>query len=79
MNQVQESVQYQDCVKADVLNMYINHPYPSYSREERKNIFAAELCRYRFLGLEPFLAGAQSSTSVAEPATVFFPSPSISE
>ena len=59
MDQVQESSQYQDRVKADVLNMYMNYPYPSYSTEERKNIFAAELCRYRFLGLEPFLAGAR--------------------
>lgn len=48
-----------DSVKASVLRMYMEHPYPNYSAEERRNIFAAELCRYRFLGLESFLAGAR--------------------
>src|SRR5262249_49553446 len=41
------------------MKMYMGHPYPSYSEEERRNIFAAELCRYRFLGLEPFMFNAR--------------------
>lgn len=48
-----------DAVKDDVLKMYMSHPYPNYSKEERRNIFAAELCRYRYLGLENFLPGAR--------------------
>ena len=48
-----------DAVKHDVLKMYMSHPYPNYSKEERRNIFAAELCRYRYLGLEKFLPGAR--------------------
>ena len=48
-----------DHVKSPVLQMYMAHPYPNYSATERRQIFAAELCRYRFLGLEPFLRGAR--------------------
>jgi ubiquinone/menaquinone biosynthesis C-methylase UbiE len=48
-----------DHVKRPVLQMYMAHPYPNYSAAERRQIFAAELCRYRFLGLEPFLRGAR--------------------
>ena len=48
-----------DPVKNDVLKMYMSHPYPNYTKEERRNIFAAELCRYRYLGLEKFLPGAR--------------------
>jgi ubiquinone/menaquinone biosynthesis C-methylase UbiE len=50
---------FEDKVKPDVLRMYMGHPYPNYSKEERHNIFAAELCRYRYLGLEPFMRGAR--------------------
>lgn len=48
-----------DHVKSPVLQMYMAHPYPNYSAIERRQIFAAELCRYRFLGLEPFLRNAR--------------------
>ena len=48
-----------DNIKPDVLRMYLSYPYPNYSAAERAAIFPAELCRYRFLGLEPFLAGAR--------------------
>lgn len=48
-----------DHVKRPVLQMYMAHPYPNYSAAERRQIFAAELCRYRFLGLEPFLRDAR--------------------
>ena len=48
-----------DKVKGEVLRMYMRHPYPNYSAEERRQIFAAELSRYRFLGLEPFMPGAR--------------------
>lgn len=50
---------FNDKVKPDVLRMYMGHPYPNYSKEERRQIFAAELCRYKFLGLEPFMSGAR--------------------
>jgi ubiquinone/menaquinone biosynthesis C-methylase UbiE len=50
---------FKDKVKPDVLRMYMDHPYPNYTKEERQNIFAAELCRYRYLGLEPFMHGAR--------------------
>jgi len=46
-------------VKSHVLQMYMAHPYPNYSAAERRQIFAAELCRFRFLGLEPFLRDAR--------------------
>jgi ubiquinone/menaquinone biosynthesis C-methylase UbiE len=48
-----------DAVKMPVLKMYMEFPYPNYSREEREQIFAAELTRYRFLGLEEFLPQAR--------------------
>jgi ubiquinone/menaquinone biosynthesis C-methylase UbiE len=48
-----------DPVKGDVLRMYMRYPYPSYTAEERRQIFPAELARYRFLGLEPFMRGAR--------------------
>jgi ubiquinone/menaquinone biosynthesis C-methylase UbiE len=48
-----------DEVKAPVLEMYMKFPYPNYSKEEREQIFAAELTRYHFLGLEEFLPGAR--------------------
>jgi ubiquinone/menaquinone biosynthesis C-methylase UbiE len=50
---------FKDGVKPDVWRMYMDHPYPNYTRKERENIFAAELCRYRYLGLEPFMRGAR--------------------
>lgn len=48
-----------DAVKTPVLQMYMEYPYPNYSKEEREQIFAAELTRYRFLGLEEFLPRAR--------------------
>ncbi len=48
-----------DAVKIPVLKMYMEYPYPNYSKEERDQIFAAELTRYRFLGLDEFLPGAR--------------------
>lgn len=48
-----------DAVKMPVLKMYMEYPYPNYSKEERDQIFAAELTRYRFLGLEEFLPKAR--------------------
>lgn len=48
-----------DKVKKPVLEMYMEFPYPNYSKAEREQIFAAELTRYRFLGLESFLPNAR--------------------
>lgn len=39
--------------------MYLAHPFPQWSKEERKRRFALELCRYRFLGLEQAMRGAR--------------------
>jgi ubiquinone/menaquinone biosynthesis C-methylase UbiE len=39
--------------------MYLQHPYPNYSPAERAQILPAELCRYRYLGLEPYMPGAR--------------------
>ena len=50
---------YVDKVKGGVLRMYMQHPYPNYSADERRNILAAELSRYRFLGLEQFMPNAR--------------------
>lgn len=51
--------EFSDPVKSGVLQMYRRHPYPNYSAEERAQILPAELCRYRYLGLEPFLKNAR--------------------
>ena len=48
-----------DTVKKPVREMYMQHPYPNYSKEERQQIFGAELTRYKFLGLDTFLPGAR--------------------
>lgn len=48
-----------DKVKKSVLEMYMEYPYPNYSKTEREQIFGAELTRYRFLGLDKFLPGAR--------------------
>ena len=39
--------------------MYLRYPYPNYSAEELAQILPAELCRYRYLGLEPYMANAR--------------------
>lgn len=46
-------------IARDVVGMYMRHPYPNYSAAERRNIMAAELSRYRYLGLEPYLENAR--------------------
>lgn len=48
-----------DPVKSGVLQLYSRHPYPNYSADERARILPAELCRYRYLGLEPHMRGAR--------------------
>lgn len=48
-----------DPVKPSVLRMYMNYPYPNYNADERAQILPAELCRYRYLGLEPFMKNAR--------------------
>jgi len=37
----------------------MSYPYPNYNAEERAQILPAELCRYRYLGLEPSMKGAR--------------------
>ena len=48
-----------DAIKREVLEMYLRYPYPSYTADERRAIFPAELARYRYLGLESALPGAR--------------------
>lgn len=48
-----------DPVKSSVFRMYMSYPYPNYNAEERAQILPAELCRYRYLGLEPFMKDAR--------------------
>ncbi len=46
-------------IKSSVLSMYLAHPYPQWSKEERKGRLAFEICRYKFLGLDEFMPGAR--------------------
>lgn len=46
-------------IKRSVLQMYMAHPYPQWTREERRARLASELCRYRFLGLADAMRGAR--------------------
>jgi ubiquinone/menaquinone biosynthesis C-methylase UbiE len=46
-------------IKRNVLDMYMAHPFPQWSTEERHRRLAYELCRYKFLGLEDALRGAR--------------------
>ena len=39
-------------IKRSVLEMYLAHPFPQWTTEERHRRLGAELARYRFLGLE---------------------------
>jgi ubiquinone/menaquinone biosynthesis C-methylase UbiE len=48
-----------DGIKQPVLEMYMKFPYPSYSKQEREQIFGSELTRYRFLGLDKYLPNAR--------------------
>lgn len=59
MNQAEEKQQFRDGVKGSVLGLYMNHPYPNLSKEEREKIFARQLCNYRYLGIEKFMPGAR--------------------
>lgn len=43
----------------DVLAMYLQHPFPQWTAEERRHRLSAELCRYRYLGLEQAMPGAR--------------------
>ena len=46
-------------IKEEVLNLYMSHPFPIWDKKERKHRLSAELCRYRFLGLENAMPGAK--------------------
>lgn len=46
-------------IKRSVLEMYMAHPFPQWSKEMRHTRLAQELCRYRFLGLEQAMKGAR--------------------
>ena len=46
-------------IKRGVLAMYMAHPFPQWSTEERARRLAFEICRYKFLGLDQVLPGAR--------------------
>lgn len=46
-------------IKRSVLAMYMAHPFPQWSKEERYGRLAFEICRYKFLGLDEFMPGAR--------------------
>lgn len=46
-------------IKQSVLGMYLAHPYPQWSCEERQGRLAFEVCRYKFLGLDEAMPGAR--------------------
>jgi SAM-dependent methyltransferase len=47
-------------IKRDVLNMYLDHPFPRWSKEERERRFHVdEYPRYHYLGLTEAMAGAK--------------------
>jgi ubiquinone/menaquinone biosynthesis C-methylase UbiE len=46
-------------IKEEVLNLYMSHPFPMWDKKERRHRLSAELCRYRFLGLENAMPGAK--------------------
>lgn len=46
-------------IKESVLRMYLSHPFPLLSREERHAQLPWEICRYRYLGLDQHMPGAR--------------------
>jgi len=46
-------------IKNQVRDFYRAHPFPQWTREERRRKLGAELSRYRFLGLEDAMKGAR--------------------
>lgn len=46
-------------IQRSVLELYLAHPFPQWTPEVRRARLAAELCRYRFLGLEEAMRGAR--------------------
>jgi len=46
-------------IKRNVLGMYMAHPFPQWSTEERRRRLAFEICRYKYLGLDEVLPGAR--------------------
>ena len=46
-------------IKKDVLALYKSHPFPRWNHGERQHRLSAELCRYRFLGLEDAMKDAR--------------------
>lgn len=46
-------------IKQEVLRLYLDHPFPQWTREEREHRFCAELLRYHCLGLADAMKGAR--------------------
>lgn len=48
-----------DSIKQSVLDLYLAHPFPQWTKEVRRTRLPAEQCRYRFLGLEEAMRDAR--------------------
>lgn len=46
-------------IKTSVLQLYMSHPLPQWSKEERYGRLPFEICRYQFLGLADFMPNAR--------------------
>lgn len=46
-------------LKSEVLNMYLAHPFPRWTREERHRRLANEIIRYEYLGIDKAMPGAR--------------------
>jgi ubiquinone/menaquinone biosynthesis C-methylase UbiE len=46
-------------IKREILAMYMAHPYPQWTKEERRQYFAAALTQFHFLGLANLMPGAR--------------------
>ena len=46
-------------IKRQVLAMYMAHPYPQWTKQERRDRFAGALAQFRFLGLADAMPGAK--------------------
>lgn len=49
----------QHTLERDVLELYMSHPFPRWDHAERRHRLSAELCRYRFLGIDEAMKGAR--------------------
>jgi ubiquinone/menaquinone biosynthesis C-methylase UbiE len=49
----------EDTIKRSVLDMYLSHPFPQWTRKVRHEQLVGEICRYEFMGLADTMKGAR--------------------